>query len=536
MSDVGGRLIRPCNLNSRSAVGAAAPIETTTEQILNCLPDNPRSILPGSIVEMLHPDGFVERTLTLGKACPETLLPGGVGREASGPAGLVILAPTVTECRSKGWLAHAVGSAAAGLGIDGVAYVLVPRVWRRSVRRLLVEAGLELELELLHLPDARRTRHLVPLDRTVLDYLSSVLLSAGSWEQRVLALAGRLPTALTRTLASVGFVARPAEARPAFEWLYELDDSVGARGPVVVSRSWHPLHAGLVLHRFGHGASLPSAIAKLRLDGEGADQTLREAETLTRLRPHATAAGAEVPRPLALARVGTRPVLLETALRGQPAALALRSNPRRLVDVLEHVVEWLVRWHKLTGASAPLTRPQLERELVRPAAELVAGVGGGETYAAWISRRCVESEGRPMPRVAVHNDLTMWNVLLDEDAGFAVVDWEGAEGSALPLGDFYYAAVDAVSAVHGYRSRLAAFEDCFAPEGEHARTVARLRAPLLDVLDLTRAQAELCFHACWLRQATDPRRAGRAADREPFLQIVGLIAQDAIGARRFAAV
>ena len=497
---------------------------------MNRLPDNPCSIL-----EVLHPDGFVESTITLGTGCPETLRPAGGERHSPGPAGLVIVAPTATECRTSGWLANAVHSTVAGLAVDGVAYVLVPRRWRSSARRLLIRSGLELELEVLHLPDAARTRHLVPLDRTALDYLLSTLLSRRRWERHVATLAGRLPTPLTRTLATVGFVARSPGARPAFAWLYELDGDSPTRAPVVVSRSWHPLHDGLVLHRFERGASRPSAIAKLRLDGAGADRTSSEAETLTRLGPDATAAGAEIPRPLALARVGPRPVLLETALRGQPASLLLRSMPRRLEGVLERVVDWLVRWHELTRAATPFTRLQLDHELVRPASDLAAVVDGGGTYADWLAGLCAAAEGRPMPRVTVHNDLTMWNVLLDDADGLAVVDWEGAAESGLPLCDFYYAAVDAVAAVGGYSSRLAAFEDCFAPEGEHAPTVTRLRARLLDVLGLTSEQAELCFHACWLRQATDPRRAERPSDREPFLQIVARVAQDATGSRRLAA-
>ncbi len=198
------------------------------------------------------------------------------------------------------------------------------------------------------------------------------------------------------------------------------------------------------------------------------------------------------------------------------------------------MVEWLVQWHTLTRHPTPLTRSQLERELVQPAAELAAVVAGGDAYARRLGQLCAEAEDSPLPRVAVHNDLTMWNVLLEAEAGFGVVDWEGAEPAGLPLSDFYYAAVDAVAAVDGYRSRLAAFEACFSPVGEHAGTVARLRARLLEVLDLSPGQAELCFHACWLRQATDPRRAARPDDRGPFLQIVSLIARDSLGARRLA--
>ena len=125
-----------------------------------------------------------------------------------------------------------------------------------------------------------------------------------------------------------------------------------------------------------------------------------------------------------------------------------------------------------------------------------------------------------MPRVAVHNDLTMWNVLVDRDGSIAIVDWEGAESAALPLADFFYAATDAAAAVRRYADRLDGLVACFTTGGRHAIMVGEMQARLCGALGMTARQAELCFHACWLRHAVDERRLGRESDRAPFLEIV----------------
>jgi hypothetical protein len=279
------------------------------------------------------------------------------------------------------------------------------------------------------------------------------------------------------------------------------------------------------------GASAPVAIAKLRLHRDGDSQTLTEADALDEVGEKARAAGAVLPRRLAVGTVGSRIVLLESAVPGRVAALALQSRPAQLERVLERLVDWLARWHELTAHTTVLAPADLERHLLRPAAALGEHVPNGRRYTSWLEQRCEAADNGSMPLVAVHNDLTMWNVALTGDARVGVVDWEAAQPSGLPLGDFAYAVVDAVAATRGYRDRLWAFEQCFAPAGAHTATVARLRARLCDALGLSRDQAELCFHAVWLRQTVDPRRLERASDRKDFLHILARVADDAIGPR-----
>ena len=208
-------------------------------------------------------------------------------------------------------------------------------------------------------------------------------------------------------------------------------------------------------------------------------------------------------------------MLLEAALPGEVAATVLHGRPGRLEAVLERVAEWLARWHELTAEASTLTGSELERELLGPAAAVGRRASRMETgTSAWIGERCAEAEGTVMPRVAVHNDLTMWNVLVD-GAELGVVDWEGAGRRDGPSATSSTPRSTRSPPPVPTASRLAAFEQCFSPGAPHEATVARLHARLVEALGVTREQATLCFHACWLRQALDGRRTD-PADREPF--------------------
>jgi hypothetical protein len=118
-----------------------------------------------------------------------------------------------------------------------------------------------------------------------------------------------------------------------------------------------------------------------------------------------------------------------------------------------------------------------------------------------------------MPFVAAHNDLTMVNVFLPQD-GLGIVDWEDASDEGLPLVDFYYSVVDAAAASMRYADRGEAFNRCF---GEASGLAVRHEQKLMRALALTPAQAELCFHSCWLTYAARERRA--ATSPGPFLEI-----------------
>jgi thiamine kinase-like enzyme len=133
----------------------------------------------------------------------------------------------------------------------------------------------------------------------------------------------------------------------------------------------------------------------------------------------------------------------------------------------------------------------------------------------WLESRCLELTGVRCAFVAAHNDLTMFNVLLEGD-GLGVVDWECARAYDLPLGDLAYAAVDAAAAAARYGDRVAAYERAFGT-GPVAAQVDELVRRICRAVDVDDELAELCLHSTWLRHAANEQRDGSSAT---FLSIL----------------
>ena len=282
------------------------------------------------------------------------------------------------------------------------------------------------------------------------------------------------------------------------------------------------MQSSVVLDPFTERGVAP-VVAKLDL--AGAARAVGEAERLDRMAPAARGAGAAVPEPIASLDLDGVPVLVESRLDGEIAATQLMRRPARLEKVLAAVCLWLEGWGAATARHRPLTRAQLERELLEPA-ELIAPLltKGGAAYLAAVRERCARLAGAPVPLVAAHNDLTLWNVLIDGEGGIGVVDWEAAEVEALPLKDFFYLAVDAVAATRGYRDRPGAARECLARDGRRAPLVAGLQARMAATLGVEPELAVTALHACWLGHALNEHRAAGPSDARPFLEIVEWLA------------
>jgi len=404
---------------------------------------------------LLHPSGAARRTLVLGQAAPE------------GEADLIVADSDADDVANvlRARLAH-----------DGIAYLRMARSARRRISR---EAGLELGPSLLRIGARSGPRFLVPTDRGTVRWAVSHL--STSRRARAALLVPGLPDAL-----AAAAVARHPGAPPIAAWL-EQDDShvvLGGTTALVVRRG------SLV------------AVAKA---GAHASAERRALETLG---PAARAAGAAVPYPVREVSLDT-PVLVQTGLSGRAASISLTRDPRRLPALLDEVTSWLGRWNTGTATDGTLTPDLLERELLLPArrADIPAG------YAAWLAKRCAQAEGTPIKLVAVHNDLTTANILVDGDAPLAVIDWEAAEPSGLPLKDLLYLVADARAASQGFRDSLGAFLSTVEDRDYEKGIVAQLGLPS--------PVADLCFHACWLGHAAN--EASRGGDDRRFREIAETI-------------
>jgi hypothetical protein len=480
---------------------------------------NSRRISP---IELLHPDGFAQRSLVIGSNCLPLLLPESCTKAGEG-ADLVLLAPTAAECRTSGWLENATKILVQKLAADGLAYVLVSPRWRPRIKRLLYRYGLRIERPIAHLPNLASSRYLVPINPVPARYAFSKLIASRPWVRRLAMMAFCIPSSerlLGSMLSSVGFAARFPGARPLFNWLFQLDGNMGQPRSVVISLSWRGQDGPVVLHRFSGDSAHPLAIAKMALTPAMAINRVREARVLSCLGPTANSAGAQVPQFLLSGQIGGHPVLLETAISGQRIATVLPSRPNRLLECIEKVVYWLEQWNRATIVIESLTYERLNRELLAPAALLAPLLHQGEEYRDWLTERCAIALGTPMPHVATHNDLTMWNVLLDEQGRIGVVDWEMGVEKGFAMVDFFYAVTDAVAAVEGYTDRLRAFEACFAQGGAWAHVVAHFQNRLSRIIQIPADMADLCFHACWLHHAANEHRSSKNSNPKPFLKIM----------------
>jgi hypothetical protein len=476
-----------------------------------------------SLLGLLHPDGIAIRSFVLGSSCPASLRPRP--RVMDGEyADLIILAPTVAECRISGWLQEAVQSISQKLEQDGLVYILAPPRWRLQITKLLSDHGLSIDQAIIHLPDQVASRYLVPLSPIPVRYTCAKLLPLPRWGRQLAAGSFFFLGCAWywRILPSIGLVIRRPGARPLFEWLFRLPPQTHGCGSVVIRTGWRGQDGAVILYRFVDGDDSPSAVAKMHLIH--LSSLIGEGDILDCLGPSARNAGAQVPLRLSLGRVNGHPVLLQSMIGGQSIVSLLRSEPRRLQEILTRLVSWLESWNRCTMVRRPLDRQLLEKELLTSAALLEPLLEQGGEYRNWLAERYVPFTGASVPLVATHNDLTMWNLLLGEEGRLGVIDWEFACERGLPFVDFFYAVTDAVTATLGYDDRLKAFQECFALDGTHARMVGQFLTQLRRVVQIPDEIVDLCFHACWLHHAANECRSTGPSDRRPFLKLVQWLA------------
>ncbi len=478
-----------------------------------------------SLLELLHPDGKADRSLVFGGNCPASLLP--TGCVSTGQVGdLVILAPTILECRDDTWLQDAMQSLARCLAIDGIAYVLAPRHLRLRIAKLLCKHGLVIDTWIAHFPNWVSNRYLVPLRHVPARYAFTKLMPMGSWQRRFSKMSFSFPgtaNLLGIVASSVGVVARRPHARPLFNWLFEINGKSQRGGEVLLSTSWRGQDGAVVIHRFLEGQVMPSAVAKAAPTGISEAKHASERSMLVGLGPSAKMAGAEVPQYLNLEKLGARSVLLQTAVSGQSADLVLAAQPSRVLDIMERLGCWLERWNRLTTIRKPLDLEQASGSFTHPLELLAPLLKEGERYRDWLATRCSKSLGVLIPFVSAHKDLTMFNVFLDESR-LGIVDWETASEQDFPLADFFYAVTDAVMVAKQNADRPQAFDACFAPGGDYVDLVVRILRRLVHAIEIPADAIDLCFHACWLHHAVNEHYVSKPSDPRPFLEIVQRLA------------
>lgn len=459
-------------------------------------------MLPASVVGALglwHPAGAPSRRLvpdrTTGAAGPPS---------DDGGAELVVL--DGRPAGHDGW-----SSVARSLDRGGVAWVLLSR--GRRIRPLAParSTGLVERARVIVVGPWSAPVHLVPLEATSLAHAARGAFGLSPTVGRVVARAagnrlGRWLLWCTAPRAAV-MAQAPGGSDP-LHWLAPLRDAGTSIVVGLGGRDDAPVATVTVLGPEGQ----VQAVVKVPLGGSAAQRLEVEQQALTQIAPPAAAAGAAVPPVLA----APPPAALAVGgVAGEPVDRLLRRRPAQADAVLELVATWLTAWHSSTASAVTLTADAVDARFLGPARAALGDDPRGLGYRQHLEELCRQATGATVRLVAAHNDLTMANVLVDGDR-LAVVDWESATGDGLPTADLWYAMVDAWSRARG-TSHASALAQLLAASAELA--VERVAT----ALRLTRIEAALGFHGCWLHHAAN--EIDRGARSGPFTDVVRTIAR-----------
>lgn len=370
---------------------------------------------------------------------------------------------------------------AATLAPDGIAWIAVRPGRRAFARAQARRQGLRISGSWLALPSSN-PRLLLPLSAA--STATRRLLAARVLGGRLLhAVLGWRTRVIEELAPGVGLVVQRPDARASLAWLADA----GVDEQVAISAGWHD-KAQLVC--VGE-----TTIVKSSKEPGGLEH---EARLLRALAPSVERSGARAPSVVFHGNAGKRIALVEHALAGERVSALLRRDPSRLDAVVTQVTDWLSRWNLETRVTRALTADDLERLVFAPLRVVAPQLVDGARYTERVEALGRSLLGRDVRFAAAHNDLTTWNLLLD-DGALAVVDWEAAESESLPLIDLEYFIVDATAA---------------------ARRVER------DVAFRATARSadELVRHACWLGHARNELERATPDSPRPFLAIVQTLA------------
>jgi GT2 family glycosyltransferase len=386
-------------------------------------------------------------------------------------------------------------------------YLEIAPLDRGGAARQLRRSGLRHAGALVRRPRGGDARLLVPLRPEPSRYVVESLTPAGRRTRRAARLGfGVLGSLTARFAPTVGHVFVRGEAAP-LAWLGFAGEPVSVERCALLRTG-----SGVRLLLFDDARPRPTRVVVV---GAPVHDPGPVSATAAR-------AGAAVPEALAVENVGGVRIRVESAVPGALAAAHLQKEPADLARLLGVLADWLARWHAATARATLLTPELVDARLVRPARECRDVVG--DAYVARVEAAAAGLVGRTVDLVDAHCDLTMWNVFVD-GSRLGVIDWETAGSGAFPVGDFVYAAVDAASALAGYRDRAAAFERCFTPGGELARELDELVRRVAAAASVGPGLLPVVFHASFLHHAANERREAAGGGEAPFRKIAARLAE-----------
>lgn len=469
-----------------------------------------------AFAKAVHPSGVTQRIRVITGAVEPT----GHGRSSD----VVILAPAGPFRPGARSLEQGVADAAAAVAPNGLVYVVASRRLRRKTLRLLRKQGFEIGAPRLHLRSGA-ARYYIPLTARSLRFAVDSWTLPRRW-RFLMQLLRTVPGSykiLSLLLPTIGFTASRPGSTP-FSWL--LSRLAGAPMEALVATSWRQTEASALVFGFAGKGSAPLVVAK-QAPPSHRPTAFHEADMLKQVAPFAQQAGVGVPRLIEFVDEWGQTYVFETGVSGRPLSQLLASRPGDLSEVVYKLSTWLEAWHQNSVQRSPLTSAECEEMILGPARALAEGLHFGPEYLAWLEDACSRLVGSEVPWVNTHNDLTMANVLRDQEGRFYVVDWEVARPRGLPMADFWYSVCDAATAF-GPHDRATMFNHCFLKGGTFSALVAPHDHRLREIVGGPPEWLELCFHACWLQHAVNEQMQMLADEDSPFLAIVNALASSAL--------
>jgi aminoglycoside phosphotransferase (APT) family kinase protein len=254
---------------------------------------------------------------------------------------------------------------------------------------------------------------------------------------------------------------------------------------------------------FQAGQDNPSFVIKMARTPESNDRLVNEQEALSALQQESLDGIVGAPRPIFTGVSSDLRFLCETAVRGTP----LRSRTTGLIDLPRvHVV--VDRLTELGAASAkPSMAPPADvaEDLRALFDRFVEFYRPSRRTSAFLERqidRIRVAEGLPL--VFQHGDAGTWNVLVTEEGGVGLLDWEAANPHGIPLWDLFYflrSVGVTISRTSGERSSLRAFEHQFLGVTDLSTVLTAATRKYCGATGVSSDLVEPLFHLCWMHRA-----------------------------------
>lgn len=265
----------------------------------------------------------------------------------------------------------------------------------------------------------------------------------------------------------------------------------------------------LVFHLFGPSGET-SYVAKMVSDARYNERLENEARALADLEALGLADGERIPRvPFAGSHAGLA-VLGETLIEGSPFEEASSGQPD--CPLAASAVELIVH---LGRTSRHASTGPTEAQRLRPHLDRLAELYGDDAMVAFLGSRieALAQHPGPLPLVFRHGDPGAHNLLATR-RGVALLDWETADRSGLPLWDLlhFLRSYGVLCARRtGLRAPARGFEMMFLADSGLSRWGRDVIARYCERVGVAESLIEPLFYTCWMHRAV--QEADRIGDR-----------------------